>query len=182
MVRTCRVTNKYWVSCAISCPPALGTTYRTLGIILVALLERPALLAEVTTNRDLVRPVVEEALRWNPPVTWMLRVAEEDTELEGHLIPKGSIIEGCIGAANRDPAVFDSPDDFDPHRPARQNLSFSVGPHFCIGAQVGRMEIDAALNRLLDRLPNLRSNSDEEKPQITGLMFRMPTGVPARWG
>ncbi len=163
-------------------PAGVGTTYRTLGIILVALLERPALLAEVTENREMVRPVIEEALRWNPPVTWMLRVAEDDCELEGHFVPKGAIIEGCIGAANRDPDVFENPDDFDPHRPSRPNLSFSVGPHFCIGAQVGRMEIDVSLNRLLDRLPHLRADTAVESPQITGLMFRMPTGVPARWG
>lgn len=163
-------------------PAGVGTTFRTLGIILVALLERPALLAEVTANRELVRPVIEEALRWNPPVTWMLRAAEHDTELEGHFIPEGAIIEGCIGAANRDPAIFENPDDFDPHRPSRPNLSFSVGPHFCIGAQVGRMEIDVALNRVLDRLPNLRFDTAVDRPQITGLMFRMPTAVPSRWG
>jgi cytochrome P450 len=126
--------------------------------------------------------VIEEALRWNPPVTWMMRVAEHDTQLGGHDIPAGAIVEGCIGAANRDPARFENPDVFDPGRSPRPNLSFSVGPHFCIGAQVGRMEIDVALNRLLDRLPSLRADSSQECPQITGLMSRMPTSVPARWG
>lgn len=163
-------------------PAGVGTTYRTLGIILVALLQRPELFARVVRDREMVRPVIEEALRWNPPVTWMLRVAEDDTVLRGTEIPKGSIVEGCIAAANRDPSVFNEPDLFDPFRESHPHLALSVGPHFCIGAQVGRMELEVSLNRLLDRLPGLRLDEQEPTPEITGLMFRMPTAVPARWG
>jgi cytochrome P450 len=162
-------------------PAGVGTTYRTLGIILVILLARPELLARVQQDASLAPKVIEEALRWSPPVTWMLRVATHDTVLAGQHIPAGAVVHACLAAANRDPAEFDDPDEFDIDRPPRQHLSFSIGPHFCIGAQVARMELAAALTRVLDRLPQLRADPAAEPPDITGLMFRLPTAVPAVW-
>ena len=162
-------------------PAGVGTTYRTLGIVLLALLASPGLLARVAAERELLRPAIEEALRWNSPVTWMLRVATTDTELAGVPVPAGAVVEACIGAANRDPAQYTRPDEYDLDRAERPHLSFSIGPHFCIGAQVGRMEVETALGRLLDRLPGLGADPAAEEPEVTGLMFRMPTAVPARW-
>lgn len=162
-------------------PAGVGTTYRTLGIVLVALLERPELLRRVYADRGMIPAVIDETLRWSPPVTWMLRVANKDTTLAGLAVPAGSVVHACLAAANRDPSVFVAPDDFDPSRTGRQHLSFSIGPHYCIGAQVARMELESALRRLLDRLPDLHLDPDEAAPRITGLMFRMPTSVPARW-
>ncbi|ODT89978.1 MAG: hypothetical protein ABS78_00965 [Phenylobacterium sp. SCN 70-31] len=164
-------------------PAGAGTTYRSLGIVLVTLLQRPELLARLYGERDLIPLVIEEALRWNGPVlTAPFRLATADAEIEGVKIPKGALVEPGIAAANRDPARFDQPDAFDPFRPAQANLAFSFGSHFCVGGQVARMELRSALNALLDRLPNLRMDPDAPPPQLTGLLYRMPTGVPVVWG
>jgi len=163
-------------------PAGAGTTYRSLGIALVTLLERPELLARLYKDRTLVPAVVEEVLRWNGPVLVAPpRLATRDTELAGIAVPKGSIVEACIAAANRDPAHFENPQVFDPFRPEKSNLSFSTGPHFCVGSQVARMELVVALNAILDRLPDLRFDPEKPAPTITGLWYRMPTGVPAMW-
>lgn len=163
-------------------PAGAGTTYRSLGITLVTLLERPALLAQVREDRTLVPVVIEEVLRWNGPVLVAPpRLATRDTEIAGVAVPKDSIVECCIAAANRDPAQFENPDVFDPFRPQKPTLSFSTGPHFCVGSQVARMELVTALNALLDRLPDLRFDPDQPQPTLTGLWYRMPTGVPAIW-
>jgi cytochrome P450 len=162
-------------------PAGVGTTYRTLGIVLLALLERPPLLERVASNPDLVRPAIEEGLRWDPPVAWVPRVAVHDCELAGLEIPEGAVVYACLAAANRDPAVFADPDEFDIDRSSRLHLSFSAGTHFCIGAQLGRLELEMALARLLERLPALRLDPAEPRPAVTGFLFRMPTAVPALW-
>lgn len=164
-------------------PAGAGTTYRSLGIILVTLLQRPDLMARLYEDRDLVPLVIEEALRWNGPVlTAPFRLATADAEIEGVRIPKGALVEPGIAAANRDPVRFERADEFDPFRPLQPNLAFSFGAHFCVGGQVARMELRSALNALLDRLPNLRFDPDVPEPQLTGLLYRMPTGVPVVWG
>lgn len=164
-------------------PAGVGTTFRSLGILLVTLLQRPRLLARLYADRSLIPAVVEEVLRWNGPVlTAPFRLTEEDTEVAGVKIPKGALVEPGIAAANRDPAQFDDPETFDPFRPAKPMLAFSYGAHFCVGGQVARMELREALGALLDRLPNLRFDPDQPEPRLTGLLYRMPTGVPAAWG
>jgi cytochrome P450 len=164
-------------------PAGVGTTFRSLGITLVTLMQRPELLARLYEDRGLVPAVVEETLRWNGPVlTSPFRLAAEDTEIMGVKIPKGSLVEPGIAAANRDPLQFENPDEFDPFRAPKPTLSFSYGPHFCVGGQVARLELRAALNALLDRLPNLRFDPDQPEPRLTGLLYRMPTAVPAAWG
>lgn len=164
-------------------PAGSGTTYRSLGIALVTLLQHPQVLQRLYEDRSLVPAALEEVLRWNGPVMVAPpRLVKKDIELAGVAVPAGAIIEPCIAAANRDPAQFGDPDRFDPQRPRRPHLGFSAGSHFCLGAQVARLELEGALNRLLDRLPNLRLDPQAEPPQITGLWYRMPTAVPVVWG
>lgn len=164
-------------------PAGSGTTYRTLGILLVTLLERPELLEQLYDNRDLVPPVVDELLRWNGPVLVAPpRLATCDVTVGGVDIPAGSIVEAGIAAANRDPAEFDDPETYNPRRERRANLAFSTGSHFCMGAKVAHMELITAINTLLDRLPRLRLDESKTAPEITGLWYRMPTSVPAKWG
>ena len=164
-------------------PAGAGTTYRSLGILLVTLLERPELLERLYRDRDRIPRVIEELLRWNGPVLFAPpRLATRDMVVAGVEIPAGSIVEPAIGAANRDPARFEDPDSFIADRNPRVTLSFSTGVHYCAGSQVARMELTAALNALLDHLPRLRFDDSQPPPQITGLMYRMPTGVPAMWG
>ncbi len=98
---------------------------------------------------------VEEALRLDPPVHMFTRHAYEDVELFGHQFRRGDEVGLLLGAANRDPALWPDPDHFDPARPARTNVSFGAGAHFCIGAPLARLELATALPILLERCPRL---------------------------
>lgn len=157
-----------------------GTTYRTMGTMLLALLERPKLFEAVRNDRSLVNKVVEETLRWEPPVTYFARTSKEDTELSGVIIPAGSRIEISVSAANHDPRKWVRPHDFDPMRETHPHLAFASGPHFCIGNQLARMELGEALNRLMDRFSTIELDAEQPAPYRTGLLFRMPSGLPVK--
>jgi cytochrome P450 len=155
-----------------------GTTYRSLGTILLALLQRPALLARVAADRSLVPGVVEETLRWEPPLTYFSRVAKSDAKLGDTEIPKGAVVDVSVTAANHDPRRWSDPHAFDPERPLLPHLGFASGPHFCIGNQLARMELKVALERLLDRFPRMRLDPEQPEPYMTGVLLRMPTALP----
>ena len=104
---------------------------------------------------------MEEALRLNPPLQRTSRIAREETELGGVHIPKGSRLCLLIGAANRDPKVFANPDTADPFREKNQHLSFSSGPHFCVGANVARLEVNIMLELLSQQCPHHTLSKDQ---------------------
>jgi cytochrome P450 len=163
--------------------PAGGeTTYRATGNLLFGLLTHPEQLDAVRVDRSLIRPAIDEALRWEPPLLILAREALVDTELCGVPIPKGSHVAISQGAANRDPAFVEDPDRFDIARGSRAHLSFGNGPHMCLGMHLARMEMTVVLDILLDRLPNLRLDPDAmagaEPPSIRGMAFRSPTALP----
>ena len=89
-----------------------------------------------------------------------------DTELAGVEMPAGSVVHLAIGAANRDPARWDRPDEFDITRKLRPSLGFGQGAHICLGMHVARAEMTVAISALLDRLPNLRLDPDAEPPAL----------------
>src|SRR5256714_2540907 len=163
--------------------PAGGeTTYRASGNMLWALLTHPLQLEAVRNDRALIRPTIDEALRWEPPLLILAREALVDTEINGVPIPKGSHVAVSQGAANRDPHFVADPDRFDISRGSRAHLSFGNGPHMCLGMHLARMEMTIVLDILLDRLPNLRLDpafmSGLEPPSIRGMAFRSPTALP----
>lgn len=160
-----------------------GTTWRQLGILLYALLDHPDQLEEVRANPALARAAALEASRWHVTDPVFPRMTTKDVELCGTTIPAGSIVEVCIGAANRDEARWEDPDRFDLHRPIQRSLAFVSGPHSCLGQHVARQEMETALNLVLERLPNLRWDPAAEHPVITGaLVARGPTALPVVWG
>ncbi|NUU25829.1 MAG: cytochrome P450 [Streptomycetaceae bacterium] len=159
-----------------------GTTWKQMGITMLTLLERPELLDAVRRDRALLRPVVEEVLRWMPTDPVFARFTTRDTTLGGVDIPAGSVVHVCFGAANRDPERWERPDAFDPHRATRSHLGFGGGPHVCLGMHVARTEIATAVGALLDRLPDLRLDPDAPPPTITGMYERGPTAVPVVFG
>ncbi len=133
------------------------TTVNLIGNGVRLLLEHPEQLAAVRADPSLWAGVVEEVLRYDSPVQVTLRVAREDTELAGHPLPKGRGVIVMLGGANRDPAVFPGPDRFDVTRAnAREHLAFAAGIHYCLGAQLARLEGRIALQALFERLPGLR--------------------------
>lgn len=158
-----------------------GTTWKQMGITLSALLLRPNVLDALRRNRDLVKAAIEESVRWNATDPMFSRWVTDDIELYGVEIPKGSVVHVCLGAANRDPARWDRPDEYDVTRPMKPTLAFGGGPHICLGMHVARAEMTVAVNALLDRLPNLRLDPNEEPPQIIGMYERGATAIPVRW-
>lgn len=159
-----------------------GTTWKQMGITLAALLQRPELLDAVRNDRSLLRPVIEESVRWLPTDPMFSRWVAEDVDFFGTQLPKGSVLHICLGAANRDPDRWERPDEFDAFRPARPTLAFGGGPHVCLGQHVARTEMTVALNALLDRLPNLRLDPDAEPPRFIGFYERGATAIPVRFG
>jgi cytochrome P450 len=159
-----------------------GTTWRQLGILLVALLRQPDLLDAVRRDREILKGAIEEVLRWEPTATIIRRLVVRDADLCGVPIPAGSVIELNMGAANRDPERWEDPDRFDPYRKIEPNLAFISGPHVCLGMHVARAEMTVAMNAVLDRLPNLRFDADAPEARIIGLEHRGVNGVPVVFG
>lgn len=145
-----------------------GTTWRQLGIVLFALLSNQEHFEAVKADRGLIEAAIEESLRWNPTNPTFSRVAVNDLELGGVLIPKGAVLDICLGAANRDPARWDNPDTFDLGRPFQQHLGTGIGAHMCLGRFVAQAEMTVAINRLLDHFPDMRLDPAAEAPCITG--------------
>ena len=155
-----------------------GTTWKQMGTTLTALLQRPDILAAVREDRQLLRSVIEESVRWMPTDPMFSRWVTEDTDFYGVHLPKGSVLHICIGAANRDPARWERPDEFDIARPLKSSLAFGGGPHICLGMHVARAEMTVAIAALLERLPNLRLDPDAEPPRFVGLYERGATAIP----
>jgi cytochrome P450 len=163
-------------------PAGVETTYRSSGNLLYALLLHPDQLRAVAADRSLVTPAIEEGLRWEPPILFLIRNAVRDAEVCGTTIPKGAIVNVCIGAANRDEAWYEDPDRFDVFRQPRQHVTFGWGPHMCIGMHLARMETTVAMNAVLDRLPDLRLDPEFEPPFVQGTAFRSPPALHVRFG
>jgi cytochrome P450 family 109 len=138
------------------------TTTNLLGTVLVELKRHPDVYARVRQNPDLIAPLIEEVLRYNPPVQLIFRHTMEDTELGGVKIPKGSTIIPLLASANRDETKFDNSEVFDIDRKITVPLmSFGQGPHFCMGNYLSRMEAKSALEVAFRRFEILEPVSDE---------------------
>ncbi len=159
-----------------------GTTWKQLGITLAALLQRPELLAAIRDDRDLLRPAIEESLRWMPTDPMFSRWVTEDIDYHGVHMPKGSVLHICLGAANRDPARWERPNEFEITRSLKPSLAFGNGAHICLGMHVARAEMSVGINALLDRLPNLRLDPDAEPPRYVGFYERGATAIPVLFG
>ncbi|HMO74633.1 MAG TPA: cytochrome P450 [Sphingopyxis sp.] len=151
------------------------TTYRGTSVLLTGLLTHPDQLAAVTADRSLIPQAIDEALRWEGPVSSTFRYAAVDTEIEGVPIKAGTYINTVLASANRDPRKFENPDAFDIFRSrSTRHVAFASGPHLCIGQHLARVEMTRALNAILDKLPNLRIDPDKPAPQIKGHLLRVP--------
>jgi cytochrome P450 len=135
------------------------TTTNLIGNATDALLANPEQLAKVSADPSLIPDMLEEVLRYDPPVQLLYRNATEDVELSGIAIPKGSIVVPLLASANRDEARFKNADQFDVLRDARGHVGFGFGVHFCLGASLARLEAKAALEGLVPHLAGLRRAS-----------------------
>jgi cytochrome P450 len=156
----------------------------TEGMIVNAvrhLLDDAEALTLVRERPDLLPNAVEESIRLEPAAAVVDRYATRDVELGGARIQRGELVTASIAGANRDPAVFTDPDQFDVRRAnAGLNIAFAQGSHFCLGAQLARTETTIAVGRLLDRLPGLRLDPDHTNAP-RGLVFRKPPTLYVRY-
>ncbi len=132
------------------------TTANLIGNALVALDGHPAEQARWRAGAVDDAGAVEELLRFEPPVQMTQRIALAPVQLAGRSIPVGSIVILLLGAANRDPAVFEEPDRLVLDREPHPHLAFGAGPHHCLGATLARLEGRTVLPRLLRARPDLR--------------------------
>jgi len=159
------------------------TTVNLIGNGTLALIENPNQMRQLQSEPSLIKPAVEELLRYTSPVfTTTERYAREDTTIRGVTIPRGEMTLGVIGSANRDENVFENPNELQISRDPNRHLSFGQGIHFCLGAPLARMEAQIAFTTLLQRVPNLRltqpSNSLHWRPSI---FLRGLTALPLKF-
>ena len=140
----------------------------------LTLLRNPDELARLRNNPDRVTRVVEEVLRYEPPVQFVGRFALADIEIGGVTIPRGSGIRLLLAAGNRDPKRFPDPDRFEPDRPDNEHLGFSGGIHYCVGAPLARIEGHVALAELARRLVNPRL-AEDPPPYRPNAVLRGPS-------
>jgi cytochrome P450 len=159
-------------------PAGVETTYRATGNLLLALLNDRKQFGALYEDRSLYPQAFEETLRWEPPVTVILRRATKDTELAGVAVEAGADVALLLGAANRDDRKYENPDVYDMFRRVRQHVGFGFGVHVCLGMHLARMESRVAINTLFDRLGPFTLDPEAEPPHIEGLAFRSPLSLP----
>lgn len=159
------------------------TTVNLIGNGLLALHRNPDQLALLKARPELMEGAIEEFLRYDSSVQMTGRVALEDIEdLGGKRVPKGETVLCLLGSANRDPAVYpDRPDRLDVTRQNVKPLSFGGGIHFCLGAQLARIEAEIAIATLLRRLPGLRIDDVENPEWRPTFVLRGLKRLPASW-
>lgn len=158
----------------------IETTEGAICNAVAYLLAHPAQLRAVLADQRLIAGAVEESLRMEPAAAVVDRYATRDVPLGAAHVRSGDLVTVSLAGAGRDPAVFAEPDRFDVTRPnARQHLAFAHGPHFCLGADLARLEATAALAALL-RLPGLRLDPHRRQGP-RGVVFRKPPALHVLW-
>jgi cytochrome P450 len=159
------------------------TTVNLIGNGLLALHRNPDQLALLKARPELIVNAIEEFLRYDSSVQLTGRVALEEIEdLRGKKIPRGETVLCLLGSANRDPAVYpERPDRLDITRQNVRPLSFGGGIHFCLGAQLARIEAEVAITTLLRRLPDLKLDDAENAEWRPTFVLRGLKRLPASW-
>jgi cytochrome P450 len=141
------------------------TTARLMSMSILIMAEAPELQQRLRREPDRIPDFLEEVLRFDSPTKVIYRLALRRTKVGNVDVPAGSVLALCLTSANRDPKHFENPDSFDIDRPkVRDHLSFSVGIHACLGAPLARLEARTAIERVLDRLENIRLSDTHHGP------------------
>jgi cholest-4-en-3-one 26-monooxygenase len=142
------------------------TTRNLISGAMVAFFDHPEQWQKLRDDRSLLKGAVEEMLRYVTPVMHFRRTVVTDTKLGGYPVSEGDKIVFWHTSANRDESVFEDADDFDITRAPNNHIAFGGGgPHFCLGANLARMEIKVMFDRLLDRMPDLKLDGKVERLQ-----------------
>jgi cytochrome P450 len=159
------------------------TTLHQITASVLALVDHPQQLCELTADWRLAESAVQELLRYvSFAQVTKPRYARENTELYGQQIRRGQMLFACLAAANSDPSVFESPERLNLHRQPNRHVAFGAGIHFCLGAKLSRVETEIALERLFTRFPRLQLAVP--RTQITYLPrfgTRALRWLPLRW-
>jgi cytochrome P450 len=162
-------------------PAGLETTYRSSGNLLYLLLTHPEQLELVYRDRSLIPMAIEEGLRFETPLTMVMRTTTQEVELGGKTIPSDAQIDMCMGSANRDQSRWTDANTFDIRRPRQAHIAFAGGIHMCLGMHLARLETRVMLNSLFDRVRDLAFVADDGtgvESRIVGLTFRSPNKLP----
>jgi cytochrome P450 len=157
------------------------TTVNLIGNGFWSLLRHPDQWQMLRDDPALVPNAIEEILRFESPVQAVGRTVSEPIELSGVALAKNDMVVSLVGAANRDPAVFADPERFDITRKDLRPLSFGGGIHFCLGAQLARIEAAVVFATLLRRLPNLRLLDPDHPKWRPSFVLRGLTELPVAW-
>ena len=158
------------------------TTVNLIGNGFLSLLRHPAQWQALRDDPTLIPNAIEEVLRYECPVQAVGRTVAEPMELNGAALERGEIVVTLIGAGNRDPKVFPDPGRFDITRKDLRPLSFGGGIHFCLGAQLARIEAAVVFETVLRRLPNLRLLQPDDLKWRNSFTLRGLTELPVAWG
>jgi cytochrome P450 len=156
------------------------TTTTLIGNSVLELTAHPTQLARLRGEPALLPTAVEEVLRFSSPVQFDPRRAARDVELDGHKVREDDFVLCWLGSANRDEAVFERPDVFDVARPKGPHLAFGFGTHYCLGANLARLEAEVALGTLLRRTSAIERSDDALLPLHPSPVFRGVRSLPVR--
>jgi cytochrome P450 family 142 subfamily A polypeptide 1 len=157
------------------------TTRNTVAGALLALSEQPEQWARLRANTQPLWIAVEEFLRWVTPIMNFRRTATRDVELRGQKIRAGQQVLMLHGSANRDEDVWSDADVFDVHRDPNPHLAFGIGTHFCLGANLARLEIRIIFEELLERLPDIHLVNGAEVTRYPSTFIRGWSKMPVEF-
>jgi len=153
------------------------TTTNLVANGILALLRNPREHKRLRDEPELITSAVDEFLRWDGPIQVTDRAALEDCEVAGRHIRRGQLVMVSLGGANRDPARFADPDRLDLSRADNHHLAFGMGNHFCLGAQLAKLEAEIAIGSLVRRFPNFTGPTEPDAYRRS-LMVRGPVSLP----
>jgi len=156
------------------------TTTTLIGNAVLELLAHPAELARLRAEPSLLPSAIEEVLRFSSPVQFDPRRATRTIELRGHKVERDDVVLCWLGSANRDEALFERPHVFDIGRDRTPHLAFGFGVHYCLGANLARLEAQVALESLLQHTRSLERVDDSPLPLHPSPVFRGVTSLPLR--
>lgn len=170
-------TDEMVVMCIALLVGGNNSTAHLIGNAILTLARHPAAMAHLRANPDLIRPTIEEVMRFDSPVQATSRVAREPIAIGGQTIEAGQNIYVLLGSANHDAAQFPDPGRFDIARQPNRHLTFAHGAHFCLGAAVARAEAQTAVLTIVQRCHDLQLARDRVD-WIEGFAFRGPKSLP----
>jgi cytochrome P450 len=170
-------TDEMVVMCIALLVGGNNSTAHLIGNAILTLARHPEAIDQLRANPDLIRPAIEEVMRYDSPVQATSRVAHAPIEIGGQTIEAGQNVYLLFGSANHDEAQFPNPGRFDITRQPNRHLSFAHGPHFCLGAAVARAEAQTAVLTIVQRCRDLHLVNDHVD-WIEGFAFRGPKSLP----